>query len=72
MDSGPLPRTAGLGQRPRATIVLVAAATFGLSLTLALRHELALRLRRSRPPACREAVSGDAPASGRGAAPAAR
>ncbi|HEX6674002.1 MAG TPA: metal ABC transporter permease [Actinomycetes bacterium] len=53
-----------------ATIVLVAAALFGLSLLLAPRHGLVSRLRRGRPPAGREAVSGDAPA--RGAAPAAR
>src|SRR6266545_3889880 len=53
-----------------ATIVLVAAALFGLSLLLAPRHGLVSKLRRSRPPAGREAVSGDAPE--RGTAPAAR
>jgi manganese/iron transport system permease protein len=53
-----------------ATIVLVAAALFGLSLLLAPRHGLVSRLWRGRPPSDREAVSGDAP--GHAAAPAAR
>jgi ABC-type Mn2+/Zn2+ transport system permease subunit len=53
-----------------ATIVLVAAALFGLSLLLAPRHGLVSRLRRSRPPVRPAAVNGDVP--GRGAAPVAR
>ena len=53
-----------------ATIVLVAAALFGLSLLLAPRHGLVSRLWRGHLPVDQEAVSGDAP--GRAAAPAGR